>query len=73
MKKIVLTTGLLACALSAYAQKPCDELKAEIDAKMQAKGVKGYTLNVLATDQVKDEKVVGSCDGGKKKIVYKRG
>jgi hypothetical protein len=72
MKKIVVAVGLLAVAFSVYAQKPCDELKAEIDAKMQAKGVKGYTLDVIATDQVKDEKVVGSCEGGTKKIIYKR-
>jgi hypothetical protein len=72
MKKLVVAIGLSVFAFSAYAQKPCEELKAEIDAKMQAKGVKGYTLDVVATDQVKDEKVVGSCEGGTKKIVYKR-
>ena len=60
----------------AFAQtqrKPCEELKAEIDAKLQAKGVKAYTLEIVATESVKDEKVVGSCDGGTKKITYKRG
>lgn len=72
MKNIILAIGLSAVALSAFAQKPCDELKSEIDAKLQAKGAKGYTLDVIATDQVKDEKVIGSCNGGKKKIVYKR-
>lgn len=73
MKKIVLAVGLSAIACSAFAAKPCDELKSEIDAKLQAKGVKGYTLDVIATEKVKDEKVIGSCDGGTKKIVYKRG
>jgi hypothetical protein len=72
MKKMILAVGLSALAFSAYAKKSCDELKAEIDAKLQAKGVKGYTLDVAATEQIKDEKVIGSCDGGKKKIVYKR-
>ncbi len=72
MKKMILAMGLATIAFSAYAQKSCDELKGEIDAKLQAKGVKGYTLDIIGTDQVKDEKVVGSCDGGKKKIVYKR-
>ena len=54
-------------------RKPCEELKAEIDAKLQQKGVKAYTLDIVANDDVKDQKVVGSCDGGTKKITYKRG
>ena len=55
----------------AFAQiKPCDELKGEIDAKLQAKSVANYTLEIVPTDEVKDQKVVGSCDGGKKKITY---
>ncbi|MGH8699037.1 MAG: DUF1161 domain-containing protein, partial [Burkholderiales bacterium] len=34
-----------------------------------------FTLDIVANDQVKegDGQVVGSCDGGTKKIVYKRG
>jgi hypothetical protein len=56
------------------AHKSCDDLKSEIAAKLDAKGVKGYTLT-LATpeDAAKDGKVVGSCDGGRQRIVYKRG
>ncbi len=58
---------------SAFAEiKPCKELKSEIEAKLNKKGVKGYTLEIVPADQVKDQKVVGSCDGGKKKIVYTR-
>ena len=52
--------------------KPCDELKQEIAAKLDAKGVKGYTLEIVAADQIKDQKVVGSCEGGTKKITYTR-
>jgi hypothetical protein len=68
--------GVAAFAMlstAAWAQKPCDELKSEIDTKLQAKGVKGYTLDVVATDAVKDQKIVGSCEAGGKKIVYTRG
>ena len=55
----------------AFAQiKPCDELKGEIDAKLQAKSVANYTLEIVPADEVKDQKVVGSCDGEKKKITY---
>ncbi len=54
-------------------RKPCDELKAEIEAKIHANGVEAYTLEIVPNEDVKDEKVVGSCDGGTKKITYKRG
>jgi ribosomal protein S18 acetylase RimI-like enzyme len=60
------------CCRQRLGAKPCDELKSEIDAKLQAKGVKSYTLDVVATDAVKDQKVVGSCEAGAKKIVYSR-
>jgi hypothetical protein len=66
---------LVATALpgaSAFAAKPCDELKAEIATKLDAKGVQGYTLEVLAPDQVGTKTVVGSCDNGAKRIVYLR-
>jgi Protein of unknown function (DUF1161) len=53
-------------------RKPCEELKAEIDAKLQAKGVTAYTLEIVPNEDVGDQKVVGSCDGGTKKITYKR-
>ena len=72
------TTAIVAIALSlvalpAWAQKSCEELKSEIAAKMEAKGVKNAKLNVVANADVKDQKVVGSCDGGTKKITYQRG
>lgn len=72
MKTTVIAIALSLAAIPAFAQKSCDELKTEIAAKMDAKGVKGYTLEAVASDQVKDEKVVGSCEGGTKKIVYKK-
>ena len=43
----------------------------EIAAKLDAKGVKNYTLTIVAVGEVKDtDKVVGSCDGGTKRITY---
>ena len=72
MKRLIAVAALLLMATPAYAVKPCEELKSEIDAKLQEKGVKGYTLEIVANEEVKDQKVVGSCEGGSKKIVYKR-
>ncbi len=73
MKTLIAVAALLMIAAPVYgAIKPCEELKSEIDAKLQAKGVKSYTLEIVASADVKDEKVVGTCDGGTKKIIYKR-
>lgn len=70
----LLTVAVLLCAsVSAYAAKPCQELKDEIARKLDEKGIKFYALEIVPTEKVKDEgKVVGSCDGGKKKILYSR-
>lgn len=74
MNKFVATLILALTAAPAFAQqKACEELKSEIAKHLDDKGVKNYQLNIVPTDQVKDQKVVGSCEGGKKKIVYKRG
>ena len=70
-------TGLVGIVLSAAyataAVKPCEELKTEIAAKLDAKGAKGYQLDIVATAGAKDKTVVGSCDGGTKNIVYTKG
>jgi hypothetical protein len=76
MKALVAVVAALLIASPALAQrKDCNELKAEIEGKIKANGVKMFTLDVVPTEKVKegDGKVVGSCDGGTQKIVYKRG
>lgn len=73
MKTRALITALLLAATGpALAAKPCEELKGEIAAKLDAKNVSGYTLEIVDTDKAGDRKVVGSCEGGAKKIVYTR-
>ncbi len=71
MKKLILSAALIALAAPVFA-KPCEELKTEIAAKLDEKKVTGYKLDVVDTDKAGDRKVVGSCDGGKKKIVYEK-
>lgn len=59
---------------SAWAQsKNCDELKGEIEAKIKKNGVDKFSLDIVDADKQADGKVVGTCGGGTKKIVYKRG
>ncbi|MBV6288178.1 DUF1161 domain-containing protein [Pseudomonas aegrilactucae] len=73
MKKLVMALGLMALAGTALAAgKPCEELKSEIAAKLDAKGVSGYSLEIVDKGAATDGKVVGSCEGGTKEIVYKR-
>jgi hypothetical protein len=68
---IALLTLFSSAAMAA--PKPCEELRAEIEAKIQANGVASYTLEVVANDEAKDPNmVVGSCDGGTNKIIYQR-
>ncbi len=68
---IIVSLSILATPLLAQ-RKSCEELKAEIAAKLDAKGVTGYTLNIVNAEDVKDAKVVGTCDGGTKRITYER-
>ena len=74
MKLLAAIGVLLFVSLPAHAQaaKPCEELKDEITKKLDAKGVKGYTLEIVAKDKDAEGKVVGTCDGGTKKIIYNR-
>ncbi len=75
MKMLLTVAAVLlvpACSL-AQGSKSCEELKTEIAAKLDAKGVKGYTLEIVDKDKDAEGKVVGTCDGDTKKIVYRRG
>lgn len=68
-----LGVALALLASPAFAAtKSCEELKSEVAAKLEAKGVKSYTLEIVATDKTEGQTVVGSCEGGAKKLVYKK-
>lgn len=74
MQPVIPALALMLFAGSALAApKPCEELKEEIEVKIQANNVASYTLEIVANDEVEDQSmVVGSCDGGSKKIIYQR-
>ncbi|MBO1541797.1 DUF1161 domain-containing protein [Pseudomonas sp. OA65] len=73
MNKLMVALGLLSLAGGAFAAgKPCEELKSEIAAKLDAKGVSGYSLEIVDKGTASDGKVVGNCEGGTKEIVYKK-
>lgn len=76
MKKTCLMLPLLYLAAQASAadlRKPCDELAREIAAKIEANGVKAYTLDTVDASAVVDgQHIVGSCEGGTRRIAYSR-
>lgn len=73
MRTLAIFIALSSMAMCAHAQaKPCEDLKTEIAGKLDAKGVKGYMLDIVAKDKDADGKVVGTCEAGSKKIVYSK-
>ncbi len=69
----LLVAVALAMPVSAFAQsKPCEELKTEIAKKLETNQVKSYSLEIVPKDQEVQGKVVGTCEGGTKKIVYSK-
>lgn len=74
MKRLTLLMVGSALATSALAAPlPCDQLKADIEAKIQAQGVTSYTLEIVSNDEAKDPSmVVGSCENGTRKILYQK-
>jgi hypothetical protein len=82
MKNWTLAAALVLTGTCAFAQseqaaqamrKPCEDLKTEIARKLDAKSVVNYTLDVVDKGKEGDGKVVGSCDGGTKSILYSKG
>lgn len=74
MRAWLTMAAALFVPVCSYAQgaKPCEELKSEIAQKLDAKGVKSYSLEVVEKDKDAEGKVVGTCEGGTKKIVYRK-
>lgn len=72
VKIMTVLVALLFCLPVAAQIKQCEELKGEIDAKLREKGVQNYTLEIVPAEEAGNKTVVGSCNGGKSKIVYAR-
>lgn len=73
MKKIILASSLILISVTSWAAvTSCDDIKSKIETKLAGKGVKNYTLQVVAKDVETTNRVVGSCEGGSKKIIYTR-
>jgi len=54
------------------ALKSCEALKAEIQARLAAKGLTGYVLTITTSEDVQGPEIVGRCEGNTRKIVLYR-
>jgi hypothetical protein len=69
---LMLAAGLARADAPASGPKPCDELQREIAAKLDARGVQGYRLEIVTPEDTGDAKIVGRCEGGTRRITYTR-
>ncbi len=62
-------------AAGAQAQMPCDQLKGVLAAGIDAAGARGYNLETVpaGTPVPPGAKVIGTCEVGTSKILYRRG
>ncbi|KOY01809.1 DUF1161 domain-containing protein [Pseudomonas nunensis] len=76
MKRFALAIICCALATSALAAtKDCEELKNEIEVKIQAKAVPSYTLEIVTKEEAAKHDVamiVGTCENGTKAIIYQK-
>lgn len=74
--KSVLKVSFALLVFSSFqtwaATKSCEELKAEIAHKLTANGVKKYQLDIVATADARNSVVIGTCERGSKKIIFKK-
>ncbi|MFL6660670.1 MAG: DUF1161 domain-containing protein, partial [Rhizobacter sp.] len=71
---LLLATSTLVGA-AAHAQSPaCEMLKRTLAARIEATGVRGYSLEAVpaGVPVPSGAKVIGTCDGGANRIVYRR-
>jgi hypothetical protein len=75
MVKLIAAAVVVGLAVSGPVlaqRKDCAELKGEIEAKIKKNGVDKFSLDVVEAEKQAEGKIVGTCEGGTKKIVYKR-
>ncbi|MFT3718049.1 DUF1161 domain-containing protein [Pseudorhodoferax sp.] len=72
MKPWWIPLAWLLAGSNALAQDNCEALRGDIEARIRAAGVAGFSVTVLDAAQPADGRVVGNCAMGRKKIVYAR-
>jgi Protein of unknown function (DUF1161) len=75
LRLALLPAATLLLATGAQAQSPnCDQLRQRLSQGIEAGGVRGYALDILPAKAPAPSggKVIGTCDGGAYKAVYRR-
>jgi hypothetical protein len=72
-KSLIFISMMVLAGQTLAAVKPCEELKGEIEAALNGKGVAGYTLSVVLLDANVEGTQVGTCNGNASKIMYTKG
>lgn len=76
MQRIGLAILCSALATTVFAApKDCEELKKEIEVKIQAKAIPSYTLEIVSKEEAEKHDVamvVGTCEYGTKAIIYQK-
>ena len=74
-RRLLWSIATLWLPVAALAQgSACDQLKATLAARIEATGVRGYSLEAVpaATPVPAGAKAIGNCEGGARKILYRR-
>lgn len=74
-RRLLWSIAALWLPAAALAQgSACDQLKATLAARIEATGVRGYALEAVpaATPVPAGAKAIGHCEGGARKILYRR-
>lgn len=73
--RLVHAVSICVVPAGALAQaNACDQLKATLAARIEATGVRGYSLEAVpaATPVPAGAKAIGNCEGGARKVLYRR-
>lgn len=74
-RRLLWSIAALWLPAAALAQgSACDQLKATLAARIEATGVRGYSLEAVpaATPVPAGAKAIGNCESGARKILYRR-
>jgi hypothetical protein len=73
MKSVMFATFCLLASAGSCAAANCDDVKSAIAAKLATKNFRNYQIQVVPANKVHilvHGVVIGSCEGGARKIVY---
>lgn len=69
---MILLLSCLALDAGATGRKDCAELRDEIATRIEARGVRDFRLEIVDAEAIGEQRVVGSCEGGSRRITYLR-